>query len=99
MVNFSGTPTLTNVTFSGNSANQGGGMYNFNSSPTLTNVTFSGNSASDGGGGGMVNVSNSSPTIRNTILWGNTAPTGTQVYNSGSTPVISASVFVSATLG
>jgi len=47
----------------------------------------------------MVNVSNSSPTIRNTILWGNTAPTGTQVYNSGSTPVISASVFVSATLG
>jgi len=47
MYNSSSNPTLTNVTFSGNSATFGGGMYNNNNSnPTLTNVTFSGNSAS-----------------------------------------------------
>ncbi len=44
---YSSSPTLTNVTFSGNSASSdGGGMFNWiSSSPTLTNVTFSGNSA------------------------------------------------------
>ncbi|MCX6036272.1 MAG: hypothetical protein NTV38_15085, partial [Chloroflexi bacterium] len=41
MFNSSSSPTLTNVTFSGNSAMMyGGGMYNGNGSPTLTNVTF-----------------------------------------------------------
>jgi predicted outer membrane repeat protein len=48
MYNSGSSPTLTNVTFSGNNAyNNGGGMYNSGSSPTLTNVTFSGNHASD----------------------------------------------------
>ena len=58
MYNDTSSPTLTNVTFSGNSAtSDGGGMYNYaSSSPTLTNVTFSGNSATDYGGG-MYNVS------------------------------------------
>ena len=37
------SPTLTNVTFSGNSARWGGGMNNDSSSPTLMNVTLSGN--------------------------------------------------------
>ena len=47
----SSSPTLTNCTFSGNSADSGGGMYNYDgSSPTLTNCTFSGNSADSGGG-------------------------------------------------
>ncbi|MFQ3684770.1 MAG: cadherin, partial [Roseiflexus sp.] len=51
MFNQNSSPTLTNVTFSGNTAKFGGGMYNFeNSSPTLTNVTFSGNTAKFGGG-------------------------------------------------
>ena len=47
MFNYDTSPTLINVTFSGNTADQdGGGMYNDDSSsPTLTNVTFSGNSA------------------------------------------------------
>ena len=46
------SPTVTNCTFSGNSAmTSGGGMYNDDSSPTLTNCTFSGNSASSDGGG------------------------------------------------
>ena len=71
--NASSGPTLTNVTFSGNSATTGGGMYNANgSSPTLTNVTFSGNSANNGGG--MYNY-NSNPTLTNFTFSGNSATT------------------------
>ena len=44
------SPTLTDVTFSDNSAVSGGGMYNNGSSPTLTDVTFSANTADFGGG-------------------------------------------------
>ena len=83
------SPTLANVTFSGNSAGWGGGMYNLSSSPILTNVTFSGNGAGVSIGG-MYNITDSHPTIRNTILWGNTA--GTQIFNDGSSPVVSDSV-------
>ncbi|MFH1038781.1 MAG: hypothetical protein V1789_08980 [PVC group bacterium] len=43
----SSSPALTNCTFSGNSAQFGGGMYG---SGTLTDCTFSGNSAQFGGG-------------------------------------------------
>jgi predicted outer membrane repeat protein len=65
--------TLTNVTFSGNSAQyQGGGMFNSYSSPTLTNATFSGNDAASSGGA-MYNYSSSAPQIRNSIFWANTA--------------------------
>ena len=39
----SGNLILTNVTFSGNTASNGGGMYNCGSNSTLTNVIFSGN--------------------------------------------------------
>jgi hypothetical protein len=92
MYNGYSSPVLINVTFSGNSAtNGGGGLYNDHSSPTLTNVTFSGNLATNGGGG-MYNGYSSSPQIRNTILWGNTAPSGAQIYNDSSTPVVSYSV-------
>ncbi len=50
MYNYTSSPTLTNVTFSANSASGsgGGGMYNYNSSsPTLTNTIIA-NSASGG---------------------------------------------------
>ena len=82
------SPTLTNCTFSNNSASSyGGGMYNYGynrtCSPTLTNCTFSGNSASSQGGG-MCN-GYSSPTLTNCILWGNTASSsGNEIYNSNS---------------
>ncbi|MDC0992084.1 hypothetical protein OAR33_00765, partial [bacterium] len=36
------SPTLTNCTFTSNSADFGGGMYNRSSSPALTNCTFTG---------------------------------------------------------
>jgi predicted outer membrane repeat protein len=50
MLNFESSPSLSNITFSGNSARFGGGMFNHNSTPSLSNVTFSGNSAEFGGG-------------------------------------------------
>ena len=47
----SGVPSLTNCTFSDNTAGEaGGGMYNFKGSPTLTDCTFESNSAPEGGG-------------------------------------------------
>ena len=45
------SPTLTGVTFSGNTAIYGGGINLGNSSPTLIGVTFSDNMASSKGGG------------------------------------------------
>ena len=45
------SPTLTNVTITGNSASSGGGIYCWNnSSPSLENITLSGNTAYSGGG-------------------------------------------------
>ena len=86
------SPTLTNVTFSGNLVNNGGGgMVNdgYNggaSSPTLTNVTFSGNSAG-GRGGGMYNNGTydgvSRPTLTNVTFSGNSAQYGGGMYNEG----------------
>jgi parallel beta-helix repeat protein len=76
------SPTLNNVTFSGNNAIIGGGLYEASSSPVLTNCTFSQNTASGtvllpigyagGDGGGMVNVY-SSPTLTDCTFIGNTA--------------------------
>ena len=46
MYNYSSSPTITNCTFTSNSAGYGGGMGNYSySSPTLTNCTFTSNSA------------------------------------------------------
>ncbi len=66
-------PTLTNVTFSGNSADHGGGLYAtyLNHSgryATLVNVTFSGNSASEeDGGGGIINFAHGT-ILKNVII-------------------------------
>ncbi len=75
------SPTLNNVTFSGNIASTyGGGMYNSGreegkSNPRLTHVTFSGNTSI--GGGGMFNSASyngeSSPTLLNVTFRGNQA--------------------------
>ncbi|MBA7602614.1 hypothetical protein ES703_09710 [subsurface metagenome] len=72
MLNYSGSPTLANCTFSENAARaSGGGMFNDNSRPTMTNCTFSGNSAG-ARGGGMFN-DNSGPTMTNCTFSGNSA--------------------------
>ncbi|MEJ5310787.1 MAG: hypothetical protein WHX52_13560, partial [Anaerolineae bacterium] len=95
MYNYTGSPTLTNVTFSGNWAlYRGGGMYNSqSSSPTLTNVTFSGNWSSLRGGG-MYNWT-SSPTLTNVTFSGNTAATeyGGGIYNESSSPTLTGVTF------
>jgi predicted outer membrane repeat protein len=88
MFNDGGSPTLANVTFSGNSAYDGGGMYNRGDScPTLTNVTFSDNSAGFLGGGMYNNVS--TPTLTNVTFSGNyTDFPGGGMYNWSSNPVL-----------
>jgi parallel beta-helix repeat protein len=53
MYNESSSPTVTNCTFSGNSAeNYGGGIYNYDSEPVVTNCTFTDNEARLSKGGG-----------------------------------------------
>jgi predicted outer membrane repeat protein len=81
LYNSSGSPTLSNVTFSGNSAYLGGGVYNASgSSPLLSNVTFSSNSAAFGGG--LYNTS-STPTLTNVVFSGNSAFTTGSGYGGG----------------
>ena len=49
MSNYSSSPTLTDCTFTGNSASgDGGGMRNYSSSPTLTDCNFCGNTSGTG---------------------------------------------------
>jgi subtilisin-like proprotein convertase family protein len=72
MYNSNGSPTVTNCSFSGNSADYGGGMFNDNSSPMVTNCSFSFNLANVDGGG-MFNYNNSSPTVTNCSFSGNIA--------------------------
>jgi predicted outer membrane repeat protein len=63
--------TVSNCTFSGNSATHvGGGIYTYNSPITVTNCAFNSNSANNGGG--MYN-NNSSPTLDTCTFTGNTA--------------------------
>jgi hypothetical protein len=79
MLNKSGSPTLSNVTFSANSAKYGGGMLNDHSNPTLSTVIFSANSATNSGGG-MYNYQ-SSPTLSNVTFSANSANFGGGMYN------------------
>jgi hypothetical protein len=74
MYNVGSSPALTNLSFSGNSANQyGGGMANYNNSnPVLRNVTFSSNGAIFNAGG-MFNRCDSSPTLTDVTFRGNRA--------------------------
>jgi len=93
MFNNSGSPSLTNVTLSGNSATYGGGMYNQYSTISLTNVTLSGNSATDGGGG-MSNW-DADPSLTNVTLSGNAADYGGGMYNDSSSDPILTNVTLS----
>lgn len=84
---------LTNAVFANNTAltGPGGGMSNVLSTATITNATFGENSASNSSGGALYNAA-SNHEITNTVLWGNSAPTGPQIQNQSSTPVISYSL-------
>ena len=96
MLNSRSSPTLENLTFSGNDAGDtgGGGMYNnTNSNPMLTNVTFSGNST-DGDGGGMTNAG-SNPPLDNVTFSGNSARWGGGMSNVASSPTLTDVTFSS----
>jgi hypothetical protein len=82
---------LTDVTFSDNTADEGGGMYNDASSPTLSNVTFTVNTADDGGG--MYNKSGSSPTLDNVTFSDNEAGDGGGMINLSSSPTLTNVIF------
>ncbi len=89
MHNNDSSPTVTNCSFSGNTATfLGGGMYSFfRSSPTVTNCAFSGNTATSSGGG-MFNGC-SSPTVSNCTFNGNTANNGGGMANTiGCSPTV-----------
>jgi predicted outer membrane repeat protein len=93
MFNWTGSPTLNNLVFSGNTAGKGaafyggGGMFNIHSSnPILTNVTFVANTA--GSGGGMYNHA-SNPTLTGGAFIGNTAiDSGGMTNYSNSSPTL-----------
>ena len=76
MFNGCSSPTVSNCTFNGNTANNGGGMANtIGCSPTVTNCSFSGNAAANNGGG-MFNLAvNSSlaPPMRGRSSWADVA--------------------------
>ena len=93
MYNDSSSPTLTNCTFTSNSADiYGGGMSNANNSnPTLTDCTSTSNSTNDAGGG-MFNVG-SNPTLTNCTFAGNWANGGGGMANVGSSPTLEGCMF------
>jgi hypothetical protein len=80
MNNYSSSPELTNIIFSGNWATYGGGMFNDNSHPSLTKVTFSNNSVQYGGGG-MFGQGGSNPTLTTVTFIGNSANKGGGMFN------------------
>jgi uncharacterized repeat protein (TIGR02543 family) len=85
MYNADCSPTISNCTFVGNTAVNGGGIYNTSSSsPILTNCTFYNNTATTNGGG-ICNTGTlliSSPVLTNCTFYNNTAATyGGGIYN------------------
>jgi len=81
------SPTITNCTITGNSADHGGGIDCYNSSPTITNCTITANSA-EWDGGGIYSVRHSSPYITNCTIIGNKAERGGGIGISESSPTI-----------
>jgi len=87
-----GNAILSNVIMNNNRADYadgGGGMMNWNGDPILTNVTICNNTAEYTQGGGFNNY-RGTPVMTNCILWGNTkAGSPNQIYNSGTSIVVS----------
>ncbi|RKY16042.1 MAG: hypothetical protein DRP63_06145, partial [Planctomycetota bacterium] len=93
------SPTITNCSFSGNSADWGGAIWcdNF-SSPTITNCSFSGNSATgvDSYGGAICCSFCSNPTVSNCTFGGNNADWGGAICcKSDSSPTVTNCTFSS----
>lgn len=69
--------SFTNVTVSGNRAQEGGGLWISGGSSTLNNVTVTGNTATNGGFGGGIQAF-AAVTLRNSIVAGNGLIEGSQ---------------------
>ncbi len=74
-----GRSRWTTSTFSGNSAQEGGGVFNQNSA-TITNSTFTSNNATIYGGGASVNAAGTETLAGDTFV-GNTGPGGGALDN------------------
>ncbi len=85
--NESGSPTLTNCTFTVNSAITGGGMSNESGSPRLTNCTFAANWAMSGGG--ISNGPGSPKLTKCKFVGNNSSWHGGGIYNADSISVMS----------
>ncbi|MCK4257274.1 hypothetical protein KAX35_10320, partial [candidate division WOR-3 bacterium] len=75
------SPSLVNVTISGNTARSGGGIYG--GKPSLENVTISGNTADIGGG---IHCGGGSSSLENATISGNTARIGGGIHWGGGSP-------------
>ncbi len=98
MYNSGGSPTLRNLTFSGNRAyTSGGGMFNTSGSPTLYKVIFSNNHVENYPGGGGMYAGSGSPTLINVTFSGNSATVsyGGGMYDSGGSTTLINVVFSS----
>jgi len=99
MINNGTNPIVSHCIFSGNTANNGGGMHNsFGSNPTVTNCAFNGNTVSSSNtssGGGIYNFNNSNPTVTNCTFLENTATwNGGGMFNSfNSSPSVTSCAF------
>lgn len=88
----SGSPVLTDCTFSGNRARSGAAVYNDYGSPTFINCTFNSNAAEDDGGAIYNRLG--SPRYLNCTFTGNsTGEDGGGMYNNNSDPVITNCTF------
>ncbi len=98
MCNSASSPTLTNITISGNTSQFGGGIYNANSSPILSDVTVSNNKVT-ASGGGIFNNSNSSSILTNVKIKANEAASyGGGMCNYTSSPTLN-NVIISGNIG
>ncbi len=100
ILNFGGTLTVTNSTFSDNSApsGTGGGILNIGGTLAIKNGTFSGNSAGgtggSNGGGGIDNEESGTVTVTNSTFSGNSsAYWGGGIENSAGTLTVTNSTF------
>jgi len=72
------TPTCTNLTFTGNDANEGGAVYCHNNAhATFSDCVFTNNTSSHGG---AMQISYSSPEIDHSLFYENDSPFGGAVY-------------------
>jgi predicted outer membrane repeat protein len=92
MQNYEASVTLTDATFSGNSAPYGGGLVNMESSLTLNKILFEANHTT-GDGGGIFIDSLSSPTLTNVTFNNNNALHGGGLYNASDTLSVSKVLF------